>query len=163
MDTTTFNYSLRHVNHRIVSGGIVALAGIAILLLVAGISLPFQMLLALGIVVVVFHAARFYALKSGDGVAVRVGPEGLQVAEWGVGAVPWSEIRSVRISGRTTVVVDFQDAGRWLSRLKPVERALRRVASFAGSGPFTIDAGLLAGQPVQLEMAIQKWLVSSNS
>jgi hypothetical protein len=163
LETTSFNYSFRHVNHRIATGGIVACAGLAILIFVGGSSKPFQLLLALGIVVVVFYAARFHRLKSGDGVAVRVGRDGLQVAEWGTGLVPWSEIQSIEIVGRTTIVITPRDAALWFSRLNLMDRARLRVASLAGSDPFTIDAGLLSGQPVELETTMQQWLAVSRS
>jgi hypothetical protein len=126
-------------------------------------SLFFQLLLSLGIALVVFHAARFYRLGNGDGVAVRVSPEGLQVAAWGISTVPWSEIAAVRITGRTTVVIAPQNADLWFSRLKPLDRILGRLKAAIGSDPFTIDAGLLKGQPVELEVAIQRGLDRSRS
>lgn len=163
LEPTTFEYSVRHLNHRIVTGGGVAVAGIVILVTVAGGSPFFQLLLSLGIVLVLLHAARFYRLRNGDGVAVRVSPEGLQVAEWDGASVPWGEIAAVRLSGRTTVVVIPKDAGSWFARLKPPDRVLRRLAAAMGSEPFTIDAGLILGQPMALETAIRLGLSQSSS
>lgn len=163
LEPTTFEYSVRHLNHRIVTGGGVALAGLAIMLTAGRGSPFFQLLLSLGVALVVFHAIRFYRLSNGDGVAVRVLPEGLQVTTWGASTVPWSEIEAVRIAGRTTVVIVPKDAALWFSRLKPLDRTLGRLMSAIGSNPFTIDAGLLKGQPVELEVAIQRGLAQSGS
>ena len=37
------------------------------------------------------------------------------------------------------------------------------VSALVGSDPFSINAGLLKGQPVELETAIRQWLVKSNA
>jgi hypothetical protein len=129
----------------------------------AGDSPLFQLLLAVAIAGVAYHAFRTHRLQQAGDVGVRVGPDGLQVAAWGWGEVPWSEIEAVRIAGRTMVVITPKDLSLWLRRLKPMGRALRRVSALVGSDPFTIDAGLLKGQPVELETAIRHWLVKSNA
>ena len=153
-----FNYSIRHVNHRMFTGGLVALIGGAILFAFGEAPPIFRGLLAVGVVVVLFYVLRYNRLRADGVTAVNIDHRGLDVAAWGVGPIPWSEIEDARVVARSTIQVKLRDPKAWLDRMETQDRLLRQAESIFGAGPFAIDCGLLDAQPVLVCEAIRQWL-----
>ncbi len=155
---TRFNYSIRHVNHRIFTGGLVAFIGIAVLFVFGDAPPFFRALLAVGVVVVLFYILRYNRLRAEGVTAIRIDDRGLDVAAWGVGPIPWSEIAEARIAARSTIQVRLRDPRAWLDRMSMQDRLLRQAESIFGAGPFAIDCGVLDAQPVVILEAIRRRL-----
>ncbi len=143
MVETTFHYDATRVNHRVVSGVFVATAGLGIALFYPDAPLLVRALLIVAVVIVVFHSLRFQRLRRHEGAALTLSDEGLQVAAWDIGVVPWSEIKGARLVARSNIQIEFQHPQKWQRRRTVVDHMLATLISVFGVGEFMIDGGLL--------------------
>ena len=113
MTETTFHYNNQRVNHRIGSGVFVSAIGFAIALFYPDAPWFFRALLLVAVVVVIFHVVRFRRLRKRKGPALTLSDDGLDVPEWGLGAVPWSEITTARVVSRNSIRIEFKQPQKW--------------------------------------------------
>ncbi|MFQ6022911.1 MAG: hypothetical protein ACE5NW_09325 [Acidiferrobacterales bacterium] len=155
MSETAFHYDPRRLNHRIGA----SVATLAIVLLIAMLlpdaSALLLALLVVGFIVVLLQIFRFQRLRANQGPAITLSDEGLDVTAWGLGVVPWSEIKSARRVARSNIQVVFKHPQEWKGKMTLLKRVLGVLETVFGTGSFTIDGGLLKDGPHAVLKEIQ--------
>ena len=155
MSETAFHYDTRRVSHRVGTGTVVSVVALLVVLFLPDVPTLFRALLAVGVVGVGLHTMRFQRLRVRQGPALMLRDEGLDVAAWGLGVVPWSEIEGARLVARNNIAVKLKHPQKWEQRMSLGERVLTVLGAVFGAGRFTIDGGLLQVRPDALLAQIQ--------